>query len=198
MEELFQIGQEIRAARGVQCRLPALTLMSDPARIPDICAAARAMPRESGLIYRHFGNSDAERTARKLRQICFARDMVFLIGKDANLAIACGADGVHFPSIDIEGATLWRARCPDWVISAAVHDGAQMTRANAAPLDAVIVSSVFESASISAGKALEVGGLNALANNNAHPIIALGGIRGGNARALIGARAAGIAGVSFT
>ena len=172
-----------------------LILMSDP-RLSDLEDSARALPEGSALIYRHFGVSDKTQVALRLRQICFERGSQLLIGNDPQLAVTCGADGVHFAQRSMEQAQVWRQRCPDFILSCAVHDTQSISRANALPLDAVTLSPIFESQSPSASRHLGVKGAGELIKNSIHPVIALGGINSDTAHQLIGIGAAGIAGVS--
>jgi len=52
--------------------------------------------------------------------VTFKRQQQFLIGDDPQLAIEVGADGVHFRrDANVSAPTLWRQRCPDWLISMA-------------------------------------------------------------------------------
>jgi thiamine-phosphate pyrophosphorylase len=175
--------------------MASLILMSDP-RLSNLESAARVLPRNSALIYRHFGASNKAEIAHRLRQICFERGSQFLIGNDPQLAIACGADGVHFAQRSMEQAQVWRQRCPDFIISCAVHDTQSISRANALPLDAVTLSPVFESQSPSAASPLGPKRAAALIAQSIHPVIALGGINSETAHRLLGSRAVGIAGVS--
>ncbi len=170
--------------------------MTDP-RIGDVRPIARALPSQSAIIYRHFGHADRAAIADDLRQIAFGGDHLFLVGADPQLAIACGADGVHFPQNDVADAHIWKERIPEWFLSCAVHDMDSIIEANAAPLDAVILSPVFQSESPSAGTPLGVSGFINLASLSSHPVIALGGINRATLPHMSGSGAAGYAGVSM-
>lgn len=148
------------------------------------------------MIYRHFGDDNRAVIAEQLRQICFAKSHQFLIGADAELAFESGADGVHFPQGDLEKATLWKSRVPDWILTGACHDGPSLALAAGLPLDAVTLSPVFETASAGSGEPLGLELFTALTAKSAKPVIALGGINAVTAPYLIGSGAAGIAGVS--
>lgn len=183
-----------RAAAGLAS--PPLFFMTD-ARIGDPRPHARALPGQSAIIYRHFGHIDRVKIAHDLRQIAFSGDHLFLIGADPDLALNCGADGVHFPQNDMSEAQLWRGRVPSWFLSCAVHDMDSVIESNAAPLDAVILSPVFKSGSPSAASPLGMSGFTKLASLSSHPVIALGGISRANIVYLDGGGAAGYAGVSM-
>ena len=168
--------------------------MSDPKRLPDICTAAKSLPRGSAVIYRHFGAGDRGAVAKTLRQICFARDLQLLIGQDEDLARGCGADGLHLPERDLARGAALRARYSDWLLTGAAHGPASL--AKTAGLDAAILSPVFESQSASAGAPLGLEVFTKMVRAAPVPVFALGGINSRNAQQLLGTGAAGIAGVS--
>lgn len=170
--------------------------MTDP-RIDDAREAAAFLPQNSAIIYRHFGARDRAAIAQDLRRIAFHGNHLFLIGADPQLAITCGADGVHFPQRDIASAALWRERIPDWFLSSATHDMDSMIEANAAPLNAVTLSPVFKTDSPGSGKPLGASGFTKLAGLSSHPVIALGGINQKNMEHLSGTGASAIAGISM-
>lgn len=173
--------------------------MSDPERTPDILRAAANMPKGAAIIYRHFGARDRGKIAEALRQITFARGQQLLIGNDPELAITCGADGVHFrrdPAV--AEPVLWRRHCPDWIITmAGIKSGDYVSdyTGNLSVLDGLLVSSVFESDSASAGDPMGIEKLQLIAKALPVPVIALGGINSNTAPQLIGSGVAGIAGV---
>jgi thiamine-phosphate pyrophosphorylase len=173
-------------------RLNPLVLTSDPKRTPDILALAANMPGQSALIYRHFGEPGLE---NELRRITRARDVQFLIGDDPELAEACGADGVHFTR-RTPGSSLsaWRAKQPDWIISAAAYKE-QLDPRPLALLDALFLSPVFQSASPSAGPPMGLTALKHLTDYYDCPVFGLGGINQDNAASLIGSGIAGIGAV---
>lgn len=170
--------------------------MSDPDRLPDIELAARRLPRGAALIYRHFGAPEREDVAGILRQICFEKQLQFLVGQDVSLAVSVGADGVHLPERDLKTAAELRRRYPDWIISAATHSLEALRAASVTSLDAAIVSPVFESQSPSAGASLTIETFSTWVRQVELPVFALGGIDHVNAHLLKGSGGAGLAGIS--
>lgn len=176
-------------------RLPALWLVTDPARTPDPLAAAARLPRGAGVIYRAFGAADALETARALKRLAARRGLVLLVGADAALAAAAGADGVHLPErLAHRAGALKRAR-PRWRVTAAAHGRAAALGAVRAGADAVLVSAVFDSRSPSAGPALGPIRFARLVAGLRRPVIALGGVNGRTAPRLVGTGASGLAAV---
>jgi thiamine-phosphate pyrophosphorylase len=115
-----------------------------------------------------------------------------LINSRADVAIACGVDGVHLRSEDVspsEVRAAWRNGKP--VISVACHSPAEVGYAAAERADLAVFAPVFEKQGSS------VAGLSGLRAACEYPIkvLALGGVTLDNARACMDAGAAGVAGI---
>jgi len=118
-----------------------------------------------------------------------------LINSRTDVAMACGADGVHLRSEDVlpgEVRAAWRhgSRAAP-VISVSCHSAAEVVRGAAEAADLAVFAPVFEKQGSSAT------GLNALRTACEHPIkvLALGGVTLENARACTEAGAKGVAGI---
>jgi thiamine-phosphate pyrophosphorylase len=181
--------------------LPPLLFFTDPQRTPEPWDTAALLPRGAGVVYRHFGAETAGATAERLRRVTADRGVRLLIGQDAALAEAAGADGLHLPERDLSKAGRWRAAKPDWLITAAVH------APDAAPdlahpglevlgLDALVLSPVFPAGGASAAKtALGLETFSAAVRASLLPVYALGGIKAETVNRLAGSGACGIAAV---
>ena len=166
--------------------------MHDRDRTPDIEALAACLPGGTALIYRErMGGHDVDR-ARRLRGLTRARGVQLLIGADANLVEAVGADGVHLPRSSREAGRLRGVR-PGWIITqAASKDGLAQ---DVGHLDAVFVSSVFGSNSPSAGTPLGVEAFTARVAASPVPVFALGGVTVETAPTLLRSGASGLASI---
>ncbi len=183
-----------RTAGRSRPNLPPLLFFTDPERTPEPWRIAGRLPAGSGVVYRHFGAPDALETARRLREATRKRDVLLLIGRDAALADAVEADGVHLPEVMAARATVLAARRPDWTLTAAFHGHADCPDFDG--LDALVASPVFPAGGASsASPPLGVEGLAAIVRGASCPVYALGGIDASNASALTGSGAYGIAGV---
>lgn len=183
----------LSARAGLRKPLPALLFFTDPARTPDIAAAAERLPRGSAIVYRAFGAADAEATALALRRIARRRGLVLLIGADHRLAARVRADGVHLPE-----RLAYRVRAirrPGWLVTAAAHGPRAARRALAAGADAAVVSAVFPSNSPSAGAPIGALRMARIVRVAGGPVYALGGINDKTARRLLRAGLVGLAGV---
>lgn len=120
---------------------------------------------------------------------------MLLVGADAALAAHIGAAGVHLPERLAKSATRLKAARTGWVVTAAAHSPRAARSALAAGADAVVVSTVFESRSASAGRPMGPIRLARLTQAIGGPVYALGGITNKNARRLAGLRLVGLAAV---
>ncbi len=174
--------------------LPPLLFFTDPDRTPRPWETAARLPIGAGVVFRHFGRADARETALRLREATRGRGGRLLIGLDADLAEAVGADGVHLPERALDQAPELAAARPDWIITGAAHTRATLVTPG---LDALIASPVFPAGGASADRpALGLTTFSSWVEAARRPVYALGGIDGGNAQGLIGSGACGLAGVS--
>jgi thiamine-phosphate pyrophosphorylase len=115
-----------------------------------------------------------------------------LINSRTDVALACGADGVHLRSEDVlpsEVRKVWRGVTP--VISVSCHSVEEVARAAAEGADLAVFAPVFEKQGVSGS------GLDALraACKCGIKVVALGGVTLENTVACVQAGAAGVAGI---
>lgn len=193
IETAFALGRAHTQANPGGRALPPLLFLTDPDRTPEPWRQAKRLPEGAGVVFRWFGRPDSLEIARRLSSLCRTRGLVFLVGADADLAEACGADGVHLPERELHAVQALRRRRPDWLITGAAHSAEAL--ASASSLDAVLISPVFESASPSAGAPLGVAALRRLTALSPVPAYALGGITASTAPRLIASGACGLAAI---
>ncbi len=182
------------AVRARARALPSLLVFTDPERMPQPWDIAASLPAGAGLVYRHFGDPDAETVARRLRAITLDRGVSLLIGMDADLADRIEADGVHLPERALSAAYALGGRRPDWLLTGAVHSVAAAWAAR--DVDAMVLSPVFTAGGASVGrKALGVEHLTTAVEGADYPVYALGGIGPANVETLADSGACGIAGI---
>lgn len=177
---LAALARRANALAPARIGLPGFFVLTDPARTPDAVALARRLPAGSGVILRTFGEAAIEAQAYPLAAVADARGLTLLISADPVLAARAGAHGVHWPQW-----ALARAGRP-WtgaVVTASAHDpGALRTAQRIA--DAVLISTVFPSASASAGRPMGPFRLAAWARRSRAPVYALGGVSAASVRRL--------------
>ena len=172
--------------------LPALLFFTDPVRTPDPEAIARTLPRGAAIVYRPFGAPEAEARARRLKAIARSRGLKLLIGADAALAQAVGADGVHLPERLAHRAAALRRSHRGWMVTSAAHS---LRAARASGADAVVLSVAFPSRSASAGPALGPIRLAVRVRAAGRPAYALGGVNARTARRLLASGVIGLAAI---
>jgi thiamine-phosphate pyrophosphorylase len=172
--------------------LPALWLISDSRNDAALEAALAALPRGSGLIYRHYHLEGPERLARfrALRRVAKAKGHVVVLADSAQTAREWGADGIY-------GAprALWPRR-RGLLHLATAHGLGELGLAARLGADAALLSPVFTTASHPGGDTLGAVRFRLLARQAGLPVIALGGMTAARARALRWASWAAIDGLS--
>ena len=164
-----------------------LVLMTDD-RKADWLRAARALPPGSVVVVRA---RDAARRRALAEELYGAARL--LIADDAALAEDVAAAGLHLPEKRLREARHWRARHPDWIITASAHSLRALM--GAGHLDAVFLSPVFATTSHRDAKPLTPVRAAMIAGHARVPVYALGGITTRNA-ALIAPSFSGIAAIT--
>jgi thiamine-phosphate pyrophosphorylase len=171
--------------------------MTDSQRLPNPLAAVASLPAGGAVILRHYGAPGRQDLARELAALCRRRRIRLLIGGDARLAYAVGADGLHLPEWQVRrGPGRWRRwRPPGWIVTAAAHSPASLFRAAGAGADAALLSPVFATASHPGAGTLGALKFTAWCQLSPLPVYALGGISAANIDRLKDCGSIGFAGI---
>lgn len=153
-----------------------LVLMTDD-RNADWAGAARRLPRGSVVVVRARTTKARLKLAEELLGLA-----TLLIADDPALAEDIGAAGLHLPQRRMREALHWRARHPDWIITASAHDMRAFLHTQG--LDALFLSPVFATASHPGAPALSPVRAGLMAAQAGVPVYALGGVTGRNAARL--------------
>ncbi len=135
--------------------------------------------------------------AQRLRRICCERDVLFLINDRVDIALACGANGVHLGVDDLPVAVARELLGPDAVIGYSPEAEEDRQAAIAAGASYLGIGPVFGTQTkADAGPALGLPAFRRTLDRVALPCIGIGGIDQANARGVLEAGAAGVAVVS--
>jgi thiamine-phosphate pyrophosphorylase len=167
------------------------------------------LAEEAAAVIRSAAPKQPKTGTRKLETGNQKLGTLLLINSRLDVALACGADGVHLRSDDISAAdarAAWMKAATardsglgthDFLIACSCHTAGEVRRAQSEGADFVVFAPVFEKGG-QRGVGLEA--LRAACRPEASPavnipVLALGGVTLENAQACLEAGAAGIAGI---
>lgn len=134
---------------------------------------------------------------RRLAELCADHGALFVVNDRVDVALACGAGGVHLGQDDLPAAAARRLMGPAPVIGISAATPEEAAAARAAGADYLGVGSVFGTTTKpDAGAPIGTAGLARVVAATELPVVAIGGITAANAPAAIAAGAVGVAAIS--
>lgn len=132
-----------------------------------------------------------------LGRLCRERGVLFVVNDRLDVALACGADGVHLGQDDVPVAAARAIGGDQLVIGASVATSEEAVAAWRAGANYLGVGALFATATKpDAGAPIGPAGLRGVAGSTPLPVVAIGGLRPENAGMAVAAGAAGVAAIS--
>ena len=158
--------------------------------------ARRASAAGASMIQFRAKELSARALADLVRAVVADAACPILVNTRTDVALACGAQGVHLPADSVAPSQIRPIVPPGFLIGVSCHTLAELQAAESEGADFAVFGPIF----LSPTKTVTPLGLDALraaAHSVRLPVFALGGVNRENEPLCLAAGAAGIAGISF-
>jgi thiamine-phosphate pyrophosphorylase len=127
--------------------------------------------------------------ASALAALCGEARVPLIVNDHADLAIACGADGVHLGQRDLPITAVRPIAGDRFIIGVSTNNAEEARKAEAAGADYVAVGAIFATGSKGNTRPADLGRIRAVKAAVDVPVVAIGGINASNIRSVIDAGA---------
>ena len=134
--------------------------------------------------------------AKEISALCRRYGVPFFVNDNVDIAIACGADGVHVGQEDMAAAQVRRRVGDGMMIGVSVHSVEEALEAVRNGADCLGVGAMFSTSTKADASVLPREALRDICNAVDVPVVAIGGIGKGNLMQLAGTGVDGVALVS--
>lgn len=134
--------------------------------------------------------------AIELKALCARYRVPFVVNDEIDIALACGANGVHVGQSDIVGKDLRPLIGPDMLLGISANTVETAVAAQKAGADYIGVGAVFGTTTKKDAETLSVPALRAICDAVDIPVVAIGGISKNNIAQLSGSGVDGVAVIS--
>lgn len=145
---------------------------------------------------KELGGRELYRIGKELRQITREAGALFFVNDRLDVAMAVEADGVHLGQEDLPLAHARRIAGPDLLIGITAETVDQAVEAERGGADYLGTRAVFATPTKAYREPMGLGLLAEMVRAVAIPVVAIGGIKAGNAREVLATGVAGLAVVS--
>lgn len=135
------------------------------------------------------GASELLHSAREAAAICRALGVLFIVNDSPNVALACGADGVHVGQDDLPPEQVRKLVGPQLLLGLSTHSPAEIDAASAALVDYIGVGPVHQTPTKPGRPAVGTALVEYAAAHASVPFFAIGGIDAANLAAALDAGA---------
>jgi len=134
--------------------------------------------------------------AIEIKKITDKYKVPYVINDNVDVAITCGADGIHVGQSDMEAKDVRKMIGPDKILGVSAQTVEQAIRAEQSGADYIGVGTMFPTSTKIEAEAVSFETLKEICKSVSIPVVAIGGINADNAMKLAGSGIAGIAVVS--
>ena len=134
--------------------------------------------------------------ALEMKALCSRWQVPLFINDNVEIAIACGADGVHIGQHDAPAAEVRKRIGPDMMLGVSAQTVEQALKAQRDGADCLGVGAVFSTGTKLDADDVSFDTLKAICSAVSIPVVAIGGIKEDNIRMLAGSGIDGVAVVS--
>lgn len=145
---------------------------------------------------KHLDRETFLQEARDLVQLCHRYGVPFIVNDEVDIAVECGADGVHVGQEDMKAADVRAKVGPQMMIGVSAHTVEEALEAVKNGADYLGVGAVFSTSTKTDVSVLSMETLRAICNAVKVPVVAIGGISEHNLMQLSGSGVDGVAVVS--
>jgi len=145
---------------------------------------------------KNLGYDEFVRQASEIKSVTDRYNVPFVINDNIDVALACGADGVHVGQDDMAAVDVRRLIGPDKIIGVSVRTVEQALLAEKNGADYLGVGAMFNTSTKLDANSVSYDVLKSICETVSIPVVAIGGINEGNLLKLRGSGAAGVAVVS--
>lgn len=137
-----------------------------------------------------------EAEAEAHRSVCAKYRVPFVVNDSVEIALECGADGVHVGQSDIKGRDIRAMIGPDKILGISAGTVEEAVAAEKAGADYIGVGAVFATGTKKNARNLSIEKLREISGSVTIPVVAIGGIKADNMDLLAGSGVDGVAVVS--
>ena len=145
---------------------------------------------------KNLGEEEFLAEAKEIARLCKSYHVPFVINDNVEIAKKVDADGVHVGQSDMEALDVRKTLGEDKIIGVTAKTVEQAKAAEAAGADYLGSGAVFGTSTKKDAKPMDHALLQEICENVKIPVVAIGGIDGGNILLLKGRKMAGVAVVS--
>ncbi len=134
--------------------------------------------------------------AIEIKALCKKYNVPFFINDNVDVAIKCGADGIHIGQEDMDAGKVRSLAGEDIIIGVSVHTVEEALEAVKNGADCLGVGAMFSTSTKLDADVLSIGMLHDICHAVEVPVVAIGGLNKNNIHKLAGTGVAGVALVS--